>query len=89
MPKPDDPDPINKLVNWKWSYQTSEYSNELANDPVLYKDWVIIGYGSDYQNRNVPLLIAVDKLTGNKVWQYNHPEEKHLHVKTLNYMINF
>ncbi|MBK6365217.1 MAG: PQQ-binding-like beta-propeller repeat protein [Saprospiraceae bacterium] len=76
MPKPDDPDPINKLVNWKWSYQTSEYSNELANDPVLYKDWVIIGYGSDYQNRNVPLLIAVDKLTGNKVWQYNHPEEK-------------
>jgi outer membrane protein assembly factor BamB len=72
-PTPEPPAPIEKRVEWKWNTSLEEYNKELQRNPVLYKDWVILGFASDYQNRNIPSLIAFDKNTGNQVWTYTHP----------------
>ena len=58
-PKPIDPDPMDKIIQWNWDAEIKQYSNELQRNPVLYKDWVIVGFASDYQNRNIPALIAL------------------------------
>ncbi|MBP6694842.1 MAG: PQQ-binding-like beta-propeller repeat protein [Saprospiraceae bacterium] len=72
-PKPIDPDPMDKIIQWNWDAEIKQYSNELQRNPVLYKDWVIVGFASDYQNRNIPALIAFNKFTGKEEWRYTHP----------------
>lgn len=72
-PTPEPPAPIEKRVEWKWNTSLEEYNKELHRNPVLYKDWVILGFASDVQKRNIPSLIAFDKNTGNQVWTYTHP----------------
>src|SRR5690606_24391159 len=76
-PKPtpsEEPPATEKIVKWIVDMDVSEYKNEITMDPVLYGDWIITGYASNDWNVNVPLLIAFDKNTGEKLWEYQHPE---------------
>ncbi len=74
-PSPEPPTPVERRVEWKWNTSLEEFKGELQINPVLYKDWVILGFASDYQNRNIPLLIGFDKNNGNKIWEYTYPNK--------------
>ena len=69
------PEPETKLVEWKWSVDMTLTNNELTNDPILYKNWIIVSYITDYQSRNLPTLSAYNKFTGIKEWEYYYPHK--------------
>lgn len=74
-PMPPEEIPVSqKLVKWKYDVDISQYSNEVQTNPILYDSLVIMGYASNLQNDDVPILIAYDKRTGEKKWEYRHPE---------------
>lgn len=76
MSEPLEPPVNEKLVQWKWDTNFPEWKDELQRDPLLYKDLIITGFASDYQNRNIPLIVALDKRTGEKKWEYSYPNDK-------------
>ena len=63
-----------KLIQWKFDADISQYENEIQANPVLFENWVIIALASINSSPNVPVLVAFNKNTGEKEWEYRHPE---------------
>ncbi|MFZ1704739.1 MAG: PQQ-binding-like beta-propeller repeat protein [Saprospiraceae bacterium] len=79
----NNPIPIQKIVQWKFNVNLSEFANELYVDPLLYKEWILIGFITDRQTRNLPTFIAFDKKTGEKVWQYVYPGKNTDYIRNM------
>ncbi|MFZ1704738.1 MAG: PQQ-binding-like beta-propeller repeat protein [Saprospiraceae bacterium] len=62
-----------KRVSWGWQADLSNFSNELQRNPVIYKNWIIIGFATDLENKNNPSVLAFNKTNGTLEWQYTHP----------------
>jgi outer membrane protein assembly factor BamB len=60
--------------NEKWRYDLGKLTHiwNNASSPVLYDNLVILWCGPGERN----FLVAVDKTTGQKVWQHNEPDGK-------------